>query len=165
MKEFIDCDEDKALFAYIENIIAGNKAITQTPEGSIIFTGSKLKISNPFLAIETFEIRYNEKKIDCAYKYEDYIKDKDIQATVKGLGMNPVCSAEKPAKLIISEAKSAAIQNILDNHLFPILRLLLFEQPCLNMAHQPPRMTFHKHVYVSHRKGYQRSLYTYAIIF
>lgn len=89
MKEFIDCDEDKALFAYIENIIAGNKAITQTPEGSIIFTGSKLKISNPFLAIETFEIRYNEKKIDCAYKYEDYIKDKDIQATVKGLGMNP----------------------------------------------------------------------------
>ncbi|MBM6759305.1 hypothetical protein [Bacteroides mediterraneensis] len=89
MKEFIDCDEDKALFVYIENIIAGNKAITQTPEGSIIFTGSKLKISNPFLAIETFEIRYNEKKIDCAYKYEDYIKDKDIQATVKGLGMNP----------------------------------------------------------------------------
>lgn len=50
MKEFIDCDEDKALFIYIENIIAGNKAITQTPEGSIIFTGSKLKISNPFLA-------------------------------------------------------------------------------------------------------------------
>lgn len=46
MKEFIDCDEDKALFAYIENIIAGNKEITQTPEGSIIFTGSKLKISN-----------------------------------------------------------------------------------------------------------------------
>ena len=35
------------------------------------------------------KLRYNEKKIDCAYKYENYIKDNDIQATVKGLGMNP----------------------------------------------------------------------------
>lgn len=89
MRPIIDCDKDEELFAYIENIIAGNKKVTHTPEGNIIFTGSKLKISNPFLAIETFEIRYNEKKIDCAYKYENYIKDNDIQATVKGLGMNP----------------------------------------------------------------------------
>ena len=59
MRPIIDCDKDEELFAYIENIIAGNKKVTHTPEGNIIFTGSKLKISNPFLAIETFEIRYN----------------------------------------------------------------------------------------------------------
>ena len=67
--------------------------------------------------------------------------------------------------LEIGRQTRPSLYNILDNHLFPILRLLLFEQPCLNMAHQLPRMTFQKHVYVSHRKGYQRSLYTYAIIF
>lgn len=89
MKQIIDCVDDKPLFAYIENIIAGNGEVAHTPEGSIIFTGSKLKIRNPNLAIETFEERYNEKKIECAYKYAHYINDSDLQATITGLELNP----------------------------------------------------------------------------
>lgn len=87
MKEIIDSIEDKALFQYIKSIIIG-KGGTRLPDGNVVFS-SKLKMSNPFMAIETFEDRYNNKEISCAYKYEDYIKDKDMQATITGLGLNP----------------------------------------------------------------------------
>ena len=44
MRPIIDCDKDEELFAYIENIIAGNKKVTHTPEGNIIFTGSNISV-------------------------------------------------------------------------------------------------------------------------
>lgn len=87
MKEIIDSIEDKALFQYIKSIIIG-KGGTRMPDGNVVFS-SKLKISNPYMAIETFEDRYNEKEISCVYKYEEYIKDKNLQSTITGLGLNP----------------------------------------------------------------------------
>ena len=87
MKEIIDSIEDKALFQYIKSIIIG-KGGTRMPDGNVVFS-SKLKMSNPYMAIETFEDRYNEKKISCVYKYEEYIKDKNLQSTIIGLGLNP----------------------------------------------------------------------------
>ena len=87
MKEIIDSIEDADLFQYVKSIIRG-KGGTRLPDGNVVFS-SKLKISNPYMAIETFEGRYNEKKISCVYKYEEYIKDKNLQSTITGLGLNP----------------------------------------------------------------------------
>ena len=88
MKEIIDCCDDTTLFQYIKSIIRGQGEAIQILDGNFIFP-SKLKMSNPYMALETFEIRYNDKKIACPYKYEDYIKDKNMQATITGLGLDP----------------------------------------------------------------------------
>ena len=88
MKETIDCYDDEPLFQYIKSIIRGKGETIRMPDGNFTFP-SKLRMNNPYMAIETFERRYNEKKISCAYKYEDYIGDRDMQATITGLGLNP----------------------------------------------------------------------------
>ena len=88
MKETIDCYDDEPLFQYIKSIIRGKGETIRMPDGNFTFP-SKLKMNNPYMAIETFERRYNEKKISCSYKYEDYMGDRDMQATITGLGLNP----------------------------------------------------------------------------
>ena len=40
-------------------------------------------------ALFIFQERYNSGEIPCRYRYEDYIADKDLQATIKGLNLAP----------------------------------------------------------------------------
>lgn len=40
------------------------------------------------LAIERFKVRYNRKFIDIKFKYEDYLHNKDVQDTLKELGVD-----------------------------------------------------------------------------
>ena len=44
--------------------------------------------ADPQLAIETFEIRYNNNEIATRYTYEQYISDKDLQTVIRGLKLD-----------------------------------------------------------------------------
>lgn len=74
-------------FKYIYNIIRGQGEPYHTPDGTPIYN-SMVYLTMPFEAMDIFEERYNSGKIPCTYKYEDYIKDNDLQATIKGLKLD-----------------------------------------------------------------------------
>lgn len=74
-------------FKYIYNIIRGQGEPYHTPDGTPIYN-SMVYLTMPFEAMDIFEERYNSGKIPCTYKYEDYIKNNDLQATIKGLKLD-----------------------------------------------------------------------------
>lgn len=74
-------------FKYIYNIIRGQGEPYYTPDGLPIYN-SMVYLTMPFEAMDIFEERYNSGKIPCTYKYEDYIKDSDLQATISGLKLD-----------------------------------------------------------------------------
>ncbi len=75
-------------FKYINSLLYGDGPLP-VPEIDEVFYINKMKINFPYNATYTFAERYNNGEINCPYKYEDYINDEDIQATVQGLGMEP----------------------------------------------------------------------------
>ena len=78
---------NESQFKYIYNIIRGQGEPYYTPDGLPIYN-SMVYLSMPFEAMDIFEERYNSGKIPCTYKYEDYIKDNDLQATINGLKLD-----------------------------------------------------------------------------
>ena len=78
---------NESQFKYIYNIIRGQGEPYYTPDGFPIYN-SMVYLSMPFEAMDIFEERYNSGKIPCTYKYEDYIKDNDLQATINGLKLD-----------------------------------------------------------------------------
>ena len=75
-------------FQYIYNVIKGQGEPYYMPDGSPIYN-SMVYLTMPFEAMDIFEERYNSGAIPCHYKYEDYIKDNDLQATINGLKLDP----------------------------------------------------------------------------
>lgn len=87
MKRIDDVDSDLIETRYVKSMIWGKGEIAVI-SGLSIFD-SIIKSSAGVMVLDDFQYRYNEQKIALRYKYEDYINDKDMQATVTGLGMNP----------------------------------------------------------------------------
>lgn len=87
MKRIDDVDSDLIETRYVKSMIWGKGEIAVI-SGLSIFD-SIIKSSAGVMVLDEFQYRYNEQKIALRYKYEDYINDKDMQATVTGLGMNP----------------------------------------------------------------------------
>ena len=87
MKRIDDIESDLIETRYVKSMIWGKGKIGVI-SGITVFD-SIIKSSGGFMVLDEFQYRYNEQKIALRYKYEDYINDKDIQATVTGLGMNP----------------------------------------------------------------------------
>ena len=75
---------NESQFKYIYNIIRGQGEPYYTPDGLPIYN-SMVYLTMPFEAMDIFEERYNLGEIPCRYKYEDYIKDKQLQTTIEGL--------------------------------------------------------------------------------
>lgn len=80
--------KNEAQFQYIYNIIRGQGEPYYMPDGTPIYN-SMVYLTMPFEAMDIFEERYNSGNIPCHYKYEDYIKDYDLQATINGLKLEP----------------------------------------------------------------------------
>ena len=87
MKRIEDIDSDLIETRYIHSMVAGKGQIANVC-GIPIFD-SIVKSQDSFQLLDYFQERYNEQKIAIRFKYEDYIKNKDMQATIAGLGMNP----------------------------------------------------------------------------
>lgn len=78
---------NESQFQYIYNIVRGQGEPYYMPDGSPIYN-SLVYLTMPFEAMDIFEERYNSGKIPCTYKYEDYIKNNDLQATISGLKLD-----------------------------------------------------------------------------
>lgn len=79
---------NESQFQYIYNIIKGQGEPYYMPDGFPIYN-SMVYLTMPFDAMDIFEERYNSGMIPCRYKYENYIKDSDLQATISGLKLDP----------------------------------------------------------------------------
>lgn len=85
MNRPIDCD-DENLFKYVYSVIEGEGQKIYLPDGSFRF--DSMIAADPGLALDTFEVRYNENEIPTRYTYEQYIADKDLQTVICGLGLD-----------------------------------------------------------------------------
>lgn len=84
----LDISIDKEPFQYVINIIRGKGEPYISPDGMVRIFPSMIKLTMPDDALFIFQERYNSGEIPCQYKYEDYIADKDLQATIKGLNLD-----------------------------------------------------------------------------
>ena len=84
MDKPIDCDNEQ-LFKYIHSIIRGKGEPHRLTDGSIRFPS--MINADPQLAIETFEIRYNNNEIATRYTYEQYISIKTFKLLSVGLNL------------------------------------------------------------------------------
>ena len=85
----LDISINKEPFQYVINIIKGKGDPYISPDGMVRIFPSMIKLTMPDDALFIFQERYNSGEIPCQYKYEDYIADKDLQATIKGLNLAP----------------------------------------------------------------------------
>lgn len=85
----LDISIDKEPFLYVINIIRGKSDPYISPDGMVRIFPSMIKLTMPDDALFIFQERYNNGEIPCQYKYEDYTADKDLQATIKGLNLDP----------------------------------------------------------------------------
>ena len=83
----LDISIDKEPFQYVINIIKGKDDPYISPDGMVRIFPSMIKLTMPDDALFIFQERYNSGEIPCQYRYEDYIADKDLQATIKGLNL------------------------------------------------------------------------------
>lgn len=83
----IDSNNQKQ-FQYISRLLVGDgKPLLYLPDGTPIYP-NKLNVNMPFDTMDIFAERYNNGEIPCPYKYEDYIKNKELLYTIKGLQMD-----------------------------------------------------------------------------
>lgn len=80
-------DNNEKQFQYISSLLRGKGEPFYLPDGTPIYSNI-LNINMPFETMRIFAERYNNEEILCPYKYEDYINDKDLQATINGLRMD-----------------------------------------------------------------------------
>ncbi len=85
----LDISIDKEPFQYVINIIRGKGDPYISPDGMVRIFPSMIKLTMPDDALVIFQERYNRGEIPCQYRHEDYIADKDLQATIKGLNLDP----------------------------------------------------------------------------
>lgn len=80
-------DNNEKQFEYISSFLRGKGEPFYLPDGTPIYPNI-LNVNMPFETMHIFAERYNKGEILCPYKYEDYIKDKELQATINGLQMD-----------------------------------------------------------------------------
>lgn len=85
----IDLTLDKEPFKYVINLIRGQGEPYISPDGLVMIFPSIIKLTMPDDALFIFQERYNNGNIPCHYKYGDYMKNTDLQATIKGLNLDP----------------------------------------------------------------------------
>ncbi|MCD8308204.1 MAG: hypothetical protein LUD51_08285 [Clostridia bacterium] len=73
---------------YVADLLKGYGTF-YVPDIDEYFYHNIMKINDAPHALDQFIQRYNNGEIKCPYKYEDYINNDDMQATVKGMGMDP----------------------------------------------------------------------------
>lgn len=84
----IDIFTDVEPFKYVESLLYGEGKKYISPDGMTIFYDSPINTTDAGNALLNFQDRYNEGKIPCFYKYEDYLNDSDLQSTLSGFGLN-----------------------------------------------------------------------------
>lgn len=87
----LDLSTNKEPFNYIINLIRGKGELYTSPDGLVTIFPSIIKLTMPDESLFVFQERFNSGEIQCYYKYEDYRKDKNLQATIKELGLDPDC--------------------------------------------------------------------------
>jgi len=80
-------DNNEKQFQYISSLLRGKGEPFYLPDGTPIYPNI-LNVNMPFETMHIFAERYNSGEILCPYKYESYINDKDLQATINGLQMD-----------------------------------------------------------------------------
>ncbi len=81
-------DDEKSQLRYVFDIMYGEGKPYCNDDWSVVIYPSEVKIVDIPSAVEIFAERYNTGQILCAYKYEDYINNSDLQNTIKGLGLD-----------------------------------------------------------------------------
>ena len=84
----IDIFTDVEPFKYVESLLFGEGKKYISPDRMTIFYDSPVNTTDVSNAQLNFQDRYNEGKIPCFYKYEDYLNDSDLQSTLSGFGLN-----------------------------------------------------------------------------
>lgn len=90
MNIHLDISTNKEPFLYIINLIRGSGEPYISPNGLVTIFPSIIKLTSPDDALFVFQERYNNGDISCQYRYEDYSNDTDLQATIKGLNLDPL---------------------------------------------------------------------------
>ena len=81
-------DGETSQMRYVYNIMYGDGEPYHNADWSVVIYPSEVKLTDIPSAAEIFADRYNNNKIPCRYKYTDYIKDKKLQSTINGLGLD-----------------------------------------------------------------------------
>lgn len=85
----LDLSLDKEPFKYVIDLIRGQGEPYMSPDGLVMIFPSIIQLTMPDDALFIFQERYNSGNIPCHYKYGDYMKNTDLQATIKGLNLDP----------------------------------------------------------------------------
>ena len=81
-------DGETSQMRYVYDIMYGEGEPYHNADWSVVIYPSEVKLVDIPSAAEIFAERYNNDEIPCSYKYTDYIKNKRLQSTIKGLGLD-----------------------------------------------------------------------------
>lgn len=81
-------DGDTSQMRYVYDIMYGGGEPYHNADWSVVIYPSEVKLVDIPTAAEIFTERYNTGQILCSYKYEDYIRNSELQDTINGLGLD-----------------------------------------------------------------------------
>lgn len=81
-------DGETSQMRYVYDIMYGEGEPYHNEDWSVVIYPSEVKLVDIPSAAEIFTERYNTGQILCSYKYEDYIRDRELQDTINGLGLD-----------------------------------------------------------------------------
>lgn len=81
-------DGDTSQMRYVYDIMYGEGEPYHNADWSVVIYPSEVKLVDIPTAAEIFAERYNTGQILCSYKYEDYIRNSELQDTINGLGLD-----------------------------------------------------------------------------
>lgn len=81
-------DGESSQLRYVYDIMYGEGEPYHNADWSVVIYPSEVKLVDIPTAAEIFTERYNTCQILCRYKYEEYLKNKDLQDTINGLGLD-----------------------------------------------------------------------------
>ncbi|MBS5527573.1 MAG: hypothetical protein KHX42_05385 [Prevotella sp.] len=81
-------DGETSQMRYVYDIMYGEGEPNHNEDWSVVIYPSKVRLVDIPSAAEIFAKRYNTGQIICPYKYESYIRNVELQATINGLGLD-----------------------------------------------------------------------------
>lgn len=81
-------DGETSQMRYVYDIMYGEGEPYHNEDWSVVIYPSEVKLVDIPSAAEIFVERYNNGEIPCRYTHNDYIKDKSLQNTINGLGLD-----------------------------------------------------------------------------
>lgn len=81
-------DGETSQMRYVYDIMYGEGGPYHNADWSVVIYPSEVKLVDIPYAAEIFAERYNTGQIICPYKYEDYIRNGELQDTINGLGLD-----------------------------------------------------------------------------